>query len=51
MGVFLRGRGKERGGKAEQGQEGGARERTKKGQHLPGRKGRPFGEDGEANYS
>ena len=38
-------------GKVERGQEGGARAGKTKGQHLPGRKGRPLGEGGEANYS
>ena len=33
------------------GQERGARVGTTKGRHLPGGKGRPFGEGGEANYS
>ena len=39
------------GRKAERGQEGGARVGKTKGRHLPGRKGRPLGEGGEANYS
>lgn len=40
-----------RGGKAERGQEEGMRVGTTKGRHLPGGKGRPFGEGGKANYS
>lgn len=51
MGGFLRGVGRVREGKAERGQEGGARAGTTKGRHLPERKGRPFGEGGEADYS
>lgn len=52
-GAFLRrgGEGAGREGKAERGQEEGMRAETTKGRHLPGRKGRPFGEGGEANYS
>ena len=38
-------------GKAGQDEEGEARAGTTKGRHLPGKKGRPFGEGGEANYS
>ena len=51
MGGFLRGGRRVRGGKAERGQEGGTRAGTRKGRHLPGGKGRPLGEGGEANYS
>ena len=51
MGGFLRNGRRVRDGKAERGQEGGARMEKKKDRHLPERKGRPFGEGGEANYS
>lgn len=51
MGGFLRRGERVWEGKAGRGQAGGAREGTTKGRHLPGGKGRPFGEGGEADYS
>ena len=51
MGGFLRGGEEDAGREGRAGAGGRDEGGNDKGRHLPGGKGRPFGEGGEANYS